>query len=422
MRRSSWITLVASRWFRPGSRAAPSLLPSAAGIAVGVAALVVIIGVMNGFQSGFIEAVLELDSYHLRVDPGREADDVDAARAAADLAQSLAALPGASVALPFADLRTLATNARGRVEGLRIKLLPADAEALDPAIAGLSWRSGGYGGGIALGSELARRLNAPAGTELKVLLVTADEESGIESAMIPVRVSGVFHTGFYDFDAGLALWSFDEATQAGLVESPQVGVKLKDRYDDARFSAQAAAVLPEGAEFESWRHYNRAFFGALRMEKNVMMSLVGLIFIVVGVNIFHSMRKAVYERMEEVAILKALGGRPAAVQAVFVLNGAAAGLGGAAVGLAAGSAIALNVNAVFGFIEQAAGLAASLFGGDGIRFFSPELFYLTDVPVRLWPAELAFIGLAGALSALIAAFAASARVGSFTPAEVLRNE
>lgn len=422
MRRTSWISFVASRWFRPGSRAAPSLLPAAGGIAVGVAALVVIIGVMNGFQSGFIEAVLELDSYHLRIEPGLPAGDADAAKAAAELARSLAALPGASVALPFAELRTLASNARGRVEGLRIKLLPADAEAIDPAIAGLSWRSGAYGGGIALGSELARRLNAPAGTELRILLVDVDEETGVESAMIPVRVSGVFHTGFYDFDAGMALWSFDEAAEAGLRESPLVGVKLKDLYDDARFSALAAAVLPPGAKLESWRQYNRAFFGALRMEKNVMMSLVGLIFIVVGVNIFHSMRKAVYERMEEVAILKALGGRPSAVQAVFVLNGAAAGLGGAAVGLAGGSAIALNVNAVFGFVERAAGFAASLFGGNGIRFFSPELFYLSDVPVRLWPAELAFIGLAGASSALLAAFAASARVGSFTPAEVLRNE
>lgn len=422
MRRSSWITLVAARWFRPGSRAAPSLLPSAAGIAVGVAALVVIIGVMNGFQSGFIEAVLELDSYHLRVEPGRPTDDADAFEAAAELALSLAALPGVSVALPFAELRTLASNARGRVEGLRIKLLPADAEAADPAIAGLSWRSGGYGGGIALGSELSRRLNAPAGTELSILAIDADEESGVDSAMIPVRVSGVFHTGFYDFDAGLALWSFDDAALAGLVESPLLGVKLKDRYEDARLSAQAAAILPVGSELESWRHYNRAFFGALRMEKNVMMSLVGLIFIVVGVNIFHSMRKAVYERMEEVAILKALGGSPSAVQAVFVLNGAAAGFGGAAVGLAIGSAIALNVNAVFGFVEGAVGFAASLLGGDGIRFFSPELFYLSEVPVRLWPAELAFIGLAGAASALLAAFAASARVGTFTPAEVLRNE
>jgi lipoprotein-releasing system permease protein len=35
---------------------------------------------------------------------------------------------------------------------------------------------------------------------------------------------------------------------------------------------------------------HRSFFGALRTEKTVMMLLISLIFVVVGINIFHAMR------------------------------------------------------------------------------------------------------------------------------------
>jgi len=158
------------------------------------------------------------------------------------------------------------------------------------------------------------------------------------------------------------------------------------------------------------------------MEKNVMMALVGLIFLVVGVNIFHAMRKTVFARMEDIAVLKAVGARASEVRRVFLLDGLAAGAGGAFLGLAVGLALAVNVNEVFSAIESVLGFLASLFGGRGLRFFSPDLFYISDVPVRLPFAEAAFVTLAGAASALLAAWAASARVSTFMPSEVLRDE
>ncbi|HAE20936.1 MAG TPA: ABC transporter permease, partial [Spirochaetaceae bacterium] len=400
-----------------GARTGPSLLPSAAGIAIGVTALIVIVGVMNGFQFGFIDAVLELDSYHLRAEPKALGIEEAAIRARA--------AKGVASALPFIDIRSLAVNDRGRTEGLRIKVVPDDAPALDPAIASLSYRTGGFSaaGGIVIGSELARRLNLREGDSLSILSVSADEDEGISSSLVKLRVGGVFHTGFYDFDSGLSFLAASSAAELAQGEMPMLGIKLIDRYDDHRLSRVLEDAGFEAAAIESWRSYNRAFFGALRMEKSIMMALVGLIFIVVGVNIFHAMRKAVYGRMEEIAILKALGGKPGAVRLIFLLNGSLAGLGGALVGLAFGLAIAYNVNAVFSGIEGLLEFLATMVGQEqGFRFFSPELFYLADVPVSLPPAELAFITLSGALSALAAAWAASTRLSSYLPSEVLRNE
>ncbi len=410
MRRRPWVLFVARRWFGSSDRTGPSLGPATAGIAVGVAALLCVIGVMNGFQMGYIDAVLDLDSYHIRL-PSGDAEAV------------LAALPDAEAAVPFVDLRTLAANRRGKAAALRIKVLPDDALERDRSLAArMELRSGEYGGGVVVGSVLARQLDLRVGDTLSVLDVKADELDGISTAMVDLTVSGVYHCGYFDYDAALVFLPESAAGELGRGEARVVGVKLRDRYGDEHAMAALAAAGLEGAE--SWRVYNRAFFGALRMEKSVMLLLVGLIFIVVGVNIFHSMRKAVYGRVEDIATMKALGAGSSSVRRVFMLDGAAAGAGGAIIGLVVGLLVVTNVNGVFGAIEAAVAAVYGALGGrgPGFEFFSPELFYIGDVPVRLSFPETLFIASAGALAAVAAAWAASSRVSRIMPSEVLRDE
>jgi lipoprotein-releasing system permease protein len=160
-----------------------------------------------------------------------------------------------------------------------------------------------------------------------------------------------------------------------------------------------------------------------------MMVLIGLIFLVVGVNIFHSMRRAVAEKTEDIAVLKSLGASPDDIGRVFVLNGLAIGAGGAFIGLVLGLLLAVNVNEVFALVEAfvnglaafAARMAGSLGGGD-FRVFSPQYFYLMEVPVRVLFPETFFVTAAAIAAAAIAAAAAARRISSLAPSEVLRYE
>jgi len=412
MSRLAWVRFVATRWFRSGRHVGPSLAPATAGIAVGVAALLCVIGVMNGFQVGFIDAVLDLDSYHVRIPA-----------TGTSIGAVLSAVPGAQAALQFVDVHTVVANTRGKASPLRIKIVPDSVMAADPAFAGrLTMRAGAFGTGLAVGSELARSLDIRVGDTVSVLSVRSSVDTGIEARMLEFTVGGIYHCGYFDFDAGLAFLpaSLSEGLDAG--EAAVIGLRLADRYDDERALASLKAAGIAGAE--SWRTYNRAFFGALRMEKTVMLMLVGLIFIVVGVNIFHLMRKAVYGRVEDIATIKALGAASLDVRRIFMLDGIAAGAGGALAGLVAGLLVAFNINGIFGAISAITSAINGLTGGNGkgFEFFSPDLFYIGDVPVRLSFIEVLFIAGAGAASALVAAWAASARVSNILPAEVLRDE
>lgn len=405
---------ISVRWFKTGSSMSSSLIPAASGIAIGVCALIVIIGIMNGFQMGFIEAVLELDGYHLRLDSPTQAE-----------IESIKKLPGIQSVLPFSDTVTLALNVYGTSAPVKIKTIPVNAAEYDPSLSvNLAIESADLNNanGVIIGSELARKLDCGVGDSITLLSVTSTEEDGLTTTLGPRQVTGIFHCGYLDFDEGLVYQPFALGISENSPNFEVLGIKLKDRYADSRMMEAIRKLGISEDRVESWRTYNQAFFGALRMEKTIMILLVGLIFLVVGVNIFHAMRKSVFERIDDIAILKALGGDIHSVRSVFVINGFMAGVGGAFCGLAGGLFIALNVNNIFMIIERGTTFLASLVNKPGFSFFSKNLFYIADVPVRLVFFELVFIVITGAFSAVVAAWVASSRVTKFKPSEVLRHE
>jgi len=436
MKLELWIGFVSRRWFsarRESGGSAASVL-AAAGIGVGVAALVVVLGVMNGFQLGFIESILEVSSFHVLV------EDERAGPPDASLISRLGEERGVLSVLPFSESRCLIAAPDGRVMPLSVRSLPNDAAEIDPRMARAIGLEGPLFGariegdpGIVLGSELARYLGLTVGSRVELIAVYGSGEEGAVSRTARLRVERVFRSGYYDFDFGLAFMSFEDRASAFPSAGPVLysyGIKLRDRFADAPFVARLSQGYGLGpGRVQGWREYNRAFFGALRTEKTVMMILVGLIFAVVGVNIYHAMRRAVAEKTEDIAVLRATGASPEAVRRAFVLDGLAVGAAGAAAGLIVGLLIAVNVNEVFAIAEAVVnGLsyAASRLtraGASGnFRVFSPQYFYLMEVPVRVLFPETFFVAAAAVAAAGGAAAAASARVSRLSPLEALRDE
>jgi len=214
----------------------------------------------------------------------------------------------------------------------------------------------------------------------------------------------------------------------------KLGIKLANRFLEKTALEQARKKLStyENIKLSSWRDYNRSFFGALRTEKLFMFILVGLIFIVVGLNIFQAQRRSVLQRREEIGLLRAIGGTRTEVRFVFVLDGAIIGLTGAFIGLIIGLSVALNISGFFTLVENIVNwfiriinIIAGFFGtgmtGD-FAIFSPTVFYLKEIPSRILPSEVVMIFLFGFLSALAAAWFASVKASKIQPAEVLRYE
>lgn len=421
----------ASRWAFSGRRkmSLSRTILAAAGIAAGVTALIVVTGVMGGLQQGYIDAILNVSSFHLRV-------EVPESYAASSL-DALRALPGVASVVAFKETHVLAQGLSGQAQSLNLRAFQKGSEVYDKGlIQALGLAPGSLlppERSILLGANCALSLGAGLGEEIELFGMTQSPDEGLKPLRRKIGVGGLFNSGYYEFDSSMGFVSLEAAE--GLAEFfpsslPFLGIKLENRYADYRMAETIRKLLPAGAgAIVSWRDYNRSFFGALRTEKTIMTLLISLIFVVVGINIFHAMRRAIAAKMPDIALLKACGASDADIRSIFALGGLAIGLMGAAAGTAAGLVLSANVNAIldaaaaalrfFASLLSSLGLAAP--GGD-FRLFSPSYFYIDKIPVSLPAADILFIALTAAVSAALAAAAAARRVSAARPAEVFRNE
>ena len=426
--KKSWVLFVASRYIFKGRSTSPVL--AVLGIAVGVMALIVIIAVMNGFQLGFIESILEISSYHLRTESFRQEDSQE-------LIKIISSVPGVKSVVPFKESQALARRGKSQQDVI-LRGLPENACELDKRMdEKLVIEEGVFDiseNNILLGSELARRLNLYVGDDVSLFSIFKILSGEDESAHSIFKVTGIFRTGYYEYDCRWALVSIDSVTFLDNESKLNLGIKLDNHFHDKQLLEQINKKTKNfnSIKLSSWRDYNRSFFGALRTEKLFMFILVGLIFIVVGLNIFQAQRRSVLQRREEVGLLRAVGGSQKSVRFVFVLDGAIIGFTGAVIGLCLGLLIATNISYFFTIIENIVNwfiniinLIANYFGAGAaksFKVFSPNIFYIKEITARILTHEVVLIFMFGFLSALAAAWFASRKIIKIQPAEVLRYE
>lgn len=430
-----WIYYVAKRFSLAGKKGAAAFASrlSALGICLGVMTLTIVISVMNGFQSEFIDAIMEVSSFHARVQ-----DESRGAEALRFLQQN----PKVLAAYEFVESESLVQTRDGKqaavlIRGVEPGVMKSDAGferelRILRGVFDLQKKKIGKDGEtiepIVIGNSLARSLGIRVG-DLVLLYSIASSRPLAEAFSSPKTfyAQALFSTGYADINSSYVFVE-KSAAQEFFDQSPvQIGIKLKKPSADAALKRELQKEFPE-ASFVSWREFNRTFFGALRVEKNMLMLLVVLIFIVAAINIFNSMRRIVYERRFEISILSALGGRTKSIKNIFIMRGFLTGIKGSLPGLVLGMFFCVNIKSVFAVLSQAlywAQLAFALFfapSSVSAMAQNPMFAVYGNIPARMRPMEIAFITLFGILSAVISSWAASREILGAAISEVLHDE
>lgn len=419
-----WIFFVLNRFNSADTkgRSSISTLFSILGIAFGVMVLTVILSIMNGLQMGYIDTILQVSSGHIRLygekEDLKEAENLNLHKAF----------------FVFQESQTLMQGNYGKQHGVLIRSVEEDIMQKDKGLASaLKITSGSFNilekDSVILGYELARQLGVKVGDNVNIIAVSGSSETSLFPENQDLIVTGIFKTGYYEVDSSFAFMSLENGENLFGKESKlYASVKLQNQNNDAAYisSLNASSI---NLKAESWRTYNHAFFGALRIEKNMMMLLVILIFLVVSVNIYNGMRRSIYERREEISVLASLGAYSKHIQALFIANGFTIGLIGASAGLLLGLLLSVQINSIFNLIENIVNSVLSfvsiLFQNSSdadFSVFSPVYFYMETVPVRIFFNEILLIFLFGIFSSSAAAMIAARRILKLKPAEVLRYE
>ena len=427
--RHRWITFLSSRylWGRERDSKNVTQILSALGLAAGVLTLITVISVMNGLQMGYISSILEIGSYHIRID----AQDVPP-----EFEDSVRNERGVKSCVRFADIQVLSQGSLSRMSPINVRCADPDAAALDAGFMQHLKITGGAfnlkgANSVILGSELARYLHLRVGDSFVVMALSGESFKTLKPKNIDFKVTGIFKTGYYEYDRNLAIMSLESVPmlQSGNADF-KLGIKLNNLYRDKALAERLSTIT--GAKAVSWREYNKAFFGALRMEKYAMMFLICLIFVVIGVNIYNFMRRSVSEKIEDIAVLYSLGVREQDMRRIFITEGAFVGFLGGILGVALGLLISINLNAIFAIAGKVVSwpgqVFSRLFGGlfdfAGVQFqlFSPAYFYIQEVPVQVVFSEVMFAFFFAFFAALVSAYMAVKKLDVKNPASVLRCE
>jgi lipoprotein-releasing system permease protein len=198
-----------------------------------------------------------------------------------------------------------------------------------------------------VGRLMAEDLNISVGD---YLTLTSPQGNLTPFGMVPrsrrFRVTGIFDSGFYDYDANWAFVTLRSAQSLLGVGDVASLLEVRVKNLDEAQSVANELVRRAGPGFISttWMQENRALFRALSLEKLVTALFIGLITFVAGLNILVVLTMTVSDRARDIAVLMAVGARRKQIRTIFVLQGLAVSIVGTLIGLVAGYGMAWTAN------------------------------------------------------------------------------
>ena len=161
-----------------------------------------------------------------------------------------------------------------------------------------------------------------------------------------------------------------------------------------------------------WTQSQSAYFNAIQTERNVMFLILTLIIVVAAFNIISSMIMLVKDKTKDIAILRTMGATQGMILRIFFLAGASVGVMGTLFGFGLGLAFAENIETIRQLLQRLT----------GTDLFSSEIYFLSQLPAKVEPAEvITVVGMAFALS-FLATIYPSWRAARLDPVEALRYE
>jgi lipoprotein-releasing system permease protein len=217
------------------------------------------------------------------------------------------------------------------------------------------------------------------------------------------------------YDRALALMHMQDA--AALMRLGGEGVsgirlKLSDMMQAREVAAELTRSLDEHYWISDWTRQHVNFFKAVQMEKRVMFVILTLILTVAVFNIVSTLVMVVTDKQSDIAILRTLGLSPAGVMKIFMIQGVIIGFVGALAGVVCGSLLALNAEQIVAALEHAF----------HVKFLSPDVYYISNLPSDLHWSDVGVVGLVSFVLSVLATLYPAWRAAKIQPAEALRYE
>lgn len=380
------------------------------GVVLGVAIVIIVRAVMTGFGDQWREKILAFKPHVTIYAQQGYIDREDA------LCRRIESLPGVVAASPSIETRVLAEYHRHILAPIVIGVDPSRAGRLLQATNLVDGAFDLSGDSVVIGIDMARNLGVMVGD--RILLHSPMNLIHTNEVKFPeeLEVRGIFNAGQRDFDSEFIITSLGVARDLlNMTHGAQsIHVKTAQPQDVKAFEACVTAIRDElGANYsvQTWQTIDRDLFGALAVEKNMMVFLLGAIIVVAIFCVTVTLIVISVQKTDEIGLLKALGFSSRQVLWTFVLYGWIQCLIGTALGIGLAYLILLNLQNL-----------VEVLGKFGVPVFPKSIYGLDHIPWRVIPSELAQVTVAVIAFCSLASFFPAWRAARLDPVQALRKE
>ena len=414
-----WERMLANRYLRAkrsqGGVALISII-SFLGIMVAVAVLIVVMSVMNGFRAELLNKILGFNG-HVFV-TGGVLDWPMRDRAV----ERILKVPGVSQAVPVVEAQAIAMGP-GQITGAIVRgLSPRDLKATRIVAGNITkgdlrgFGQGQYGGDVVVvGERLAEQLGVKPGDSITLISPSGGSTAfGGTPLQKSYVVGATFTAGMSQYDQAYIFMPLEQAQlffgREGAIDAIDIRVADPDKAD--RLKAAISRAAGPAALVADWTQRDSSYWGALKVERNVMRLILMLIVAIAALNIISGLTMLVKNKGRDIAILRTIGAGQGAILRIFFLAGASIGTLGTAAGLALGALVSIYIDQIQSFVEWATGQAV----------FSSDVYFLSRLPAKVdWVEVSIIVGFSLAMS-MICTLPPAWRASRLDPVEALRYE
>ena len=379
------------------------------GIMLGVAILIIVMSVMNGFRTDLTNKILGFNP-HLIIKPYND--------------EKINILFKNKLKNNFKDIKLLDSfSGEGVVmngettKGVLIKGLDQDNEKNSIFLEKILIEGSEKvisGNGVVVGKQLAFDLNLKVGDKINLLSSAFINTpfGGLPKQEIYI-LKGIFSSGFYEFDQNVIFLNLKDALIFFNKKTDDINLEIYLQNPlDADIIKDQIQKLDNNFYIYSWIDLNKSFFGALKVERNVMFIILTLIIIVAAFNIISGLTILIKNKTKEIAILKTLGLSNKSIVKSFFLTGFVIGLTATIAGLLLGILFAV-------YIEPIRILLSNILH---VEIFPQDIYFLEKMPSEIDPISILVIFFLSLTTTTIASLIPAAAITKMNTIQALKYE
>ena len=379
------------------------------GIALGVAVLIIVMSVMNGFRTELIDKILGFNA-HIIIKPYEkkiENQNLNELNSLSNIIEKMMfSFNGEGILINKNDTKGILVRGYHKNDLKKIKLLQRGI--FEGSLENFNKNT------ISIGKDLAISLDSKVGDQITLM-----SSAGIQTIIgsLPKQesftISSIFNSGFAEFDQNVIFMPVEDVIPFFEVSDDdlflEIYLKKPEHVEDAKKKIQN--LFPDYFVY-SWADLNKSFFGALKVERNVMFIILSLIIVVAAFNIISGLTILVKNKTKEIAILRTLGVSKKSIAKIFFLVGFSIGFFATLTGVLLGVLFSYN-------IEKIRSLLSELFN---ISLFPEEIYFLSKMPSEIDLNSILIITLCSLVITALVSIFPSYSASKLDPIKALKYE